>query len=77
MATKTLTITEEAYERLAGIKTGSESFSDVVNRLAGGHSFLELVGLLNREAADELKKNIAEMRKEWVKQVDKRAKVFS
>jgi predicted CopG family antitoxin len=34
MATKTLTITEDAYERLKAHKRGDESFSDVVNRLS-------------------------------------------
>lgn len=34
MVTKTLTITEDAYERLKAHKRGDESFSDVVNRLS-------------------------------------------
>jgi predicted CopG family antitoxin len=34
MTTKTLTITEDAYERLKSHKRADESFSDVVTRLA-------------------------------------------
>jgi len=33
MATKTISLTEEAYERLKAHKREDESFSDVVNRL--------------------------------------------
>ena len=35
MATKSLTITEDAYERLRSHKRDDESFSDVIGRLTG------------------------------------------
>ena len=35
MATKSLTITEDAYERLKSHKRDDESFSEVIERLAG------------------------------------------
>ncbi|MFB6176070.1 MAG: antitoxin VapB family protein [Halobaculum sp.] len=35
MATKTLTITEEAYERLRAHKRADESFTDTILRLTG------------------------------------------
>lgn len=36
MATKSLTITEEAYERLREYKREDESFTDAILRLTGG-----------------------------------------
>ena len=63
MATKSITITEEAYERLASFKEDKESFSDVVNKLTKRHSILDLAGLLTNTEADELEKNIKDMRK--------------
>jgi len=37
---KTLTISEEAYKRLAEIKRKDESFTDAILRLAGGRTCL-------------------------------------
>ncbi|WP_458190108.1 antitoxin VapB family protein [Haladaptatus sp. NG-WS-4] len=42
--TKTVALSESAYERLKARKREGESFSDVVERLAGERSLLEIVG---------------------------------
>lgn len=42
--TKTVALSETAYERLAARKREGESFSDVVERLAGERSLLEIAG---------------------------------
>lgn len=36
MGTKTITVTEEAYERLRAMKRDDESFTDVLLRVTGG-----------------------------------------
>jgi len=63
MATKTLTITEDAYERLAALKEEDESFSTVINRITGKVSLLSFAGILTKKEADCMEKIIKESRK--------------
>ncbi len=63
MATKTISITEEAYRRLASQRQReNESFSEVIVRVTGRHRLKELHGILSKEAGDELEKSISEGR---------------
>jgi len=71
MATKTISITEEAYERLRMRKEKNESFTDVINRVTGKRSLLELAGILGEEEADKLEKHIKERRAASRKRADK------
>lgn len=54
MPTRTISLDEEAYERLKAHKRENESFSDVVKRLAGERSWTEVAGILTDEEADAL-----------------------
>ena len=65
MATKSLTITTDAYEKLAALKESGESFSEVINRLTAKHSLLDLVGTLTDKEAEELERHREELRKRW------------
>ena len=62
MATKTISITEEAYERLRTRKEKNESFTDVINRVTGKRDIMELAGVLSNEEAEQMKNHIQDMR---------------
>ncbi len=64
MSVKTITITEDAYTRLAARKNPGESFSEVVCRITGGHSILELAGILSDKEADTVQAWIKQSRKQ-------------
>ncbi len=59
---KSIRLSEDAYERLAAHKRDDETFSDVVLRLAGERSLLELAGILSDEEADALRDAVEERR---------------
>jgi predicted CopG family antitoxin len=61
MGTKTISLDEEAYERLKAHKREGESFSTVVKRLAGERSWLEVTGIWAGEV-DDLEATIEEGR---------------
>lgn len=54
MGTKTISLADDAYEKLRAHKREGESFSDVVRRLAGGVTLAEYHGVLDEDTADEL-----------------------
>lgn len=58
MSTKTISITEEAYKRLASKKKEKESFSSVINRLTSKDSLLNFAGIFSKSGAAKLEKNI-------------------
>ncbi len=63
MASKTITISEEAYHRLKSKKEDNESFTDVINKLTRERSLMEIAGILSEDEADELEENIKESRR--------------
>lgn len=62
MATKTLTIREEAYERLAAMKRDDESFSDLLLRLTDAER--DVMAGFGSLADEEFAETVAEAREE-------------
>lgn len=59
---KSVRLSEEAYERLKALRREDETLSEVVVRLTGERSFLELAGILSDEQADALEDAIEDRR---------------
>ncbi|WP_144903962.1 antitoxin VapB family protein [Halobellus captivus] len=59
---KSIRLSEEAYDRLAAHKREDETFSEVVLRLAGERSLLDLAGILSDEETDALREAVSERR---------------
>jgi len=59
---KSIRLSDEAYERLAAHKESDETFSEVVRRLASERSLLDLAGILDDGEADAVRKAVAERR---------------
>ncbi len=71
---KSLTVSNEAYERLASRKEPGESFSTVINKLTGKASLMDIAGVLSGDEAINLEKNIMENRKRMNERIQKTAK---
>jgi predicted CopG family antitoxin len=59
---KSIRLSEDAYERLAAHKRADETFSDVVLRLAGERSLVEIAGILSDDEADAMREAVEERR---------------
>lgn len=59
---KSIRLSNEAYERLKARKREDETFSEIVLRLAGERSLSELAGVLSDEQADSVEDAIEERR---------------
>ena len=63
MGYKTISLSEEAYNRLLERKAEGESFSDVVLKLTRNSTLKDLVGILSENDCLKLEKNIEKIRK--------------
>lgn len=63
MATKTITVTEDAYYALNALKRENESFSEMSIRISRRKPLGEFFGVLSKEGGERLENAIMEMRK--------------
>ena len=73
---KTLTVTEEAYERLASRKEPGESFSNVIIKITGKTSLMDILGILSDSEANKMEKDIASLRKGMNQRLQKTAEAI-
>ena len=62
MPTRTISITDEAYQRLKNLKEKNDSFTDVINKVTGKRSIMELAGILSEDEGNKLERHIKDMR---------------
>ena len=69
MATKTISIKENVYDKLIRMKRPGESFSELLDRLTDERSSIEILnqlrGSIDFENSESLISEIRERRKEW------------
>lgn len=71
MATKTIAVSREAYEKLKRKKKDKESFTDVVERLTSKKPLTEITGILSNEEGKELREKVKERREDSRERIDK------
>lgn len=74
MRTRNISISDEAYSRLAAEKKPNESFTDVINRITGKRSILELKGLLSKKEGSAMLSEINKIRVARKKRLETTAK---
>ena len=71
MATKTISITVEAYERLKSWKEKNESFADVILKIGGRKKLSDFAGMLTEAQADRLENNIHKSRESFQERMNR------
>lgn len=62
MGSRTIAISDEVYGRLKALKAPEESFSQLLDRLSGRPSLMELAGALSKDQVAVVRQAVAEGR---------------
>jgi predicted CopG family antitoxin len=62
MATKNISLDEDAYNRLDELKEDEESFSDVVKKITKRKSLREISGIISEDEAEKMRKYVEKSR---------------
>ena len=71
MGSKNISISDEAYLRLAELKSKNESFTELIYRLTNKTSVLDLKGMVKEDEAKSLEKIIKDSRKLSKERIDR------
>ena len=66
---KTITVTDDAYRRLARLKRPKESFSEVIQRLTGREDLMRFAGTISAGFAKDLRKSVASTRRDFARRL--------
>lgn len=64
MSTKTISLSEDAYNKLKALKKDNESFSDVVRKVTKTSNISKFHGVLSDDTADEIEESIRKNRED-------------
>lgn len=70
MGTRNVRLDEDVYERVKNEKRDDETFSEAIERLIGGASLLELVGILSDDEAEAMREAIEDANADATADVD-------
>jgi predicted CopG family antitoxin len=71
MGSKNISISDEAYLRLAELKSKNESFTELIYRLTNKTNVLDLKGMVKEDEAKSLEKIIKDSRKLSKERIDR------